>query len=79
MTSLKQQYSKFNLTNVFKRFVPRTTEEDYIHIISDSGCWSNVGKVGGKQSISLKAYSDGGGCASQVGTPIHEFMHAIGN
>ena len=64
----------------FLRFLPRTTEEDYIHLISDSGgCWSKVGKRGGKQELSLKARSDGGACLYRVGTPIHEFMHAIGN
>ena len=47
-------------------------------MISDSGCWSQVGKTGGKQELSLKARSDGGWCAYSVGTPIHELMHAIG-
>jgi len=65
------------------RFVERTTEEDYIHIIhvhenpNYHGCWSMLGKQGGKQELSL--WSNGNwGCAFSPGTPIHEFMHAIG-
>ena len=53
--------------------MPRTTETDYIEVIRGSGCWSYVGKQGGKQQLSLKQ-----GCAYDVGTPAHEFMHAIG-
>lgn len=32
------------------RFKPRTTEADYISIVNgNSGCWSSVGRIGGKQ------------------------------
>ncbi|XP_045128612.1 astacin-like [Portunus trituberculatus] len=56
------------------RFVERTTQHDYIEIVSnDSGCWSYVGSIGGKQRVSL----DVNGCI-YVGTAIHELMHAIG-
>ncbi|KAK4304002.1 hypothetical protein Pmani_024022 [Petrolisthes manimaculis] len=56
------------------RFVPRTTEANYIEIITnDSGCWSYVGTIGGMQQLSL----DTNGCI-YVGTVIHELMHAIG-
>ena len=53
-------------------------------MIDGSGCWSYVGKQGGKQKLSLLAGQMHGGnvyggCATQVGTPIHELMHAIGN
>jgi len=44
-------------------------------MISGSGCWSNVGKIGGKQELSLKHPW----CAYKVAPPIHELMHAIGN
>ena len=46
---------------------------DYLDIIRDGGCWSWVGKRGGRQELSLE-----GTCAWYVGIPIHEFMHAIG-
>lgn len=55
------------------RLVPRTNETDYINIIKDDGCYSSVGKTGGAQDLSLVT-----GCLYDVGTPIHEFMHAIG-
>ncbi|XP_045129131.1 astacin-like isoform X2 [Portunus trituberculatus] len=56
------------------RFVERTTQHHYIEIVSnDSGCWSYVGKMGGKQRVSL----DVNGCI-YVGTAIHELMHAVG-
>jgi len=57
------------------RFVPRTSEKDYLSIESSStGCWSSVGKVGKRQSVNLQ----NPGCLSKVGTPIHELMHALG-
>lgn len=57
------------------RFVPRTTEQDYISIVSgNSGCWSSVGRVGGKQEVNLQSP----GCLTKPGTAIHELMHALG-
>ncbi|ROT61685.1 zinc proteinase Mpc1 [Penaeus vannamei] len=56
------------------RFVERTSQSNYIEIVSnDSGCWSYVGTIGGKQRVSL----DSNGCMYK-GTVIHELMHAIG-
>lgn len=58
--------------NTGLRFVPRTTEGDYIEFSSsNSGCYSNVGKTGGKQIINL-----GAGCGT--GQAIHEIGHAVG-
>ncbi|XP_030573374.1 low choriolytic enzyme [Drosophila novamexicana] len=57
------------------RFVPRSSERDYISIVSgNSGCWSSVGRVGGKQEVNLQSP----GCLSRPGTAIHELMHALG-
>ncbi|KAK3896133.1 hypothetical protein Pcinc_000182 [Petrolisthes cinctipes] len=56
------------------RFQPRTSESNYIEIVTnDNGCWSYVGTIGGMQRLSL----DTNGCV-YVGTVIHELMHAIG-
>jgi hypothetical protein len=35
------------------RFVPRTTERDYVHFRPGSGCSSSIGQVGGRQFINL--------------------------
>ena len=53
------------------RFVKRTTQTDYVSFEAQSGCWSRVGRQGGKQVISL-----GGGCG--IGSAIHEIGHTIG-
>jgi len=54
------------------KFVPRTNQRDYIHIVKGSGCSSSVGRVGRGQQVSL-----GRGCVYK-GIVEHEFMHALG-
>ena len=54
-------------------FVPRTTEKDYVIIVNGKGCYSEIGRVKGKQQVSLKK----NGCVT-VETAIHELMHALG-
>ncbi|XP_033118703.1 zinc metalloproteinase nas-15-like [Anneissia japonica] len=55
------------------KFVERTNEQNYINIVSKSGCYSSVGVVGGAQELSL-----GTGCYGTVGIIMHEMMHAVG-
>ena len=55
------------------RMVPRTSQRDYVTVIKDGGCYSYVGRIGGPQKLSLDR-----GCLYDVGTSMHEFMHAIG-
>ncbi|KDR20609.1 Zinc metalloproteinase nas-6 [Zootermopsis nevadensis] len=54
------------------RFVPRTTQWDYIHLQKGAGCSSLVGRFGGGQQVSL-----GAGCLYK-GIVEHELMHACG-
>ena len=55
------------------RFVPRTSERDYLSFIVGGGCYSEVGRqVEQPQPVSL-----GRGC-EYLGVAIHELMHAIG-
>ncbi len=61
-------------TNI--RFVERTSSNessypDYVNFRSASGCWSHVGRQGGKQDIGLAS-----GCST--GNTIHEIGHAVG-
>jgi len=55
------------------KFIPRTQQYDYIYIKSGSGCSSNLGKIGGQQTISLLR----NGCLSRP-TIIHELIHSLG-
>jgi len=52
-------------------FVYRTTQPNYIEVIKGSGCYSYIGMIGGKQTLSI-----GSTCSS--GNGIHEIGHAIG-
>lgn len=57
-------------TNV--RFHVKTTGSDYIEFFNGDGCWSNVGRIGGKQQLSLDD------SWAQTGNAIHEIGHAVG-
>jgi hypothetical protein len=57
------------------RFIPRTNEADYVNFFNGEGCYSALGKVGGKQDISI-LWSDKGVCP--VGAVIHEIGHTVG-
>ena len=64
-------------TNTAIRFVERTTANaarypDYVSFEELDGCWSQVGRQGGKQAISL-----GNGCRT-LGIAVHEICHALG-
>jgi hypothetical protein len=60
-------------------FRERTTEEDYVYIArGGTGCYSSsVGKVGGRQILSLQNNSTGEFCLS-FGISQHELLHALG-
>jgi hypothetical protein len=49
----------------------RTNEPDYVRFINGSGCYSNIGRKGGVQDISISS-----GCA--FGSIMHEMLHAAG-
>lgn len=55
------------------RFIPRTNENDYIMIVSKTGCYSALGRTGGMQELSLNK----DGCI-YGGIAQHEMNHALG-
>ncbi|CAJ0942366.1 unnamed protein product, partial [Mesorhabditis belari] len=82
--TISSQYSSFSRSKIAEAieeyrkltcidFAPKSAaDQDYIHIVPDDGCYSLVGRIGGKQPVSL-----GDGCI-QKGIIIHELMHAVG-
>ncbi|TKR63569.1 hypothetical protein L596_027382 [Steinernema carpocapsae] len=61
-------------TKTCLKFVARDPlkHPDYVYIHPDDGCYSLVGRTGGKQPLSLD-----NGCI-QTGTIVHELMHSVG-
>ncbi|TRZ01805.1 hypothetical protein DNTS_017775 [Danionella cerebrum] len=55
------------------RFVPRTSQTDFLSIENLDGCYSSLGRTGGKQVVSLNRL----GCV-YTGIVQHEFNHALG-
>lgn len=56
------------------RFVERTNQIDFVDITNTLGCWSFVGRVGGRQEMSMSAES---GCFRE-GVAVHEMLHVLG-
>ncbi|XP_078475626.1 uncharacterized protein LOC144736842 isoform X2 [Lampetra planeri] len=54
------------------RFIPRSSQTDYIYIHAWDGNWSFLGRQGGDQALSLEP-----GKVTK-GVVLHEFMHALG-
>ena len=52
-------------------FVARSNQKDYVHIKGDSGNWSHVGMIGGKQEIGIYNWN----VRFQM---VHELCHALG-
>ena len=48
-----------------------------MRIISDDGCYSYVGMIGGVQDLSLEKTNSNGHCIYN-GIIMHEFLHALG-
>ena len=83
--TLSSQYGSYSRSIIAKamneyhtktciKFVPRdpNKHKDYVYIHPDDGCYSLVGRTGGKQPLSLDS-----GCI-QTGTIVHELMHTVG-
>lgn len=83
--TLSTQYGQYSRSVIAKamneyhtktcvKFVPRDSKKhrDYVYIHPDDGCYSLVGRVGGRQPLSLDS-----GCI-QTGTIVHELMHTVG-
>jgi len=54
------------------QIIPRTTQTNYVSIENYSGCSSYIGRIGGRQRMSLV-----NGCFG-VGIVMHEWLHAFG-
>ncbi|GMT26259.1 hypothetical protein PFISCL1PPCAC_17556, partial [Pristionchus fissidentatus] len=69
---LARSFSEYQKRTCIK-FVPRTAlDNDYLYIGKIDGCYSDVGRAGGRQELSLDD-----GCL-QYDTAIHELMHSVG-
>uniref|UniRef100_A0A3P8W886 Metalloendopeptidase n=1 Tax=Cynoglossus semilaevis TaxID=244447 RepID=A0A3P8W886_CYNSE len=68
---IQNSMSSFHL-NTCVRFVPQSTQSSWVNIVKNSGCWSWIGRTGGRQDLSL-----GSGCVTH-GIIQHELIHALG-
>jgi Astacin (Peptidase family M12A) len=55
------------------RFVERTFEPDWAFVTNGGGCWSMIGRIGGRQELRMQRP----GCFNE-GIATHELMHLIG-
>uniref|UniRef100_A0A8C8CCA7 Metalloendopeptidase n=1 Tax=Oncorhynchus tshawytscha TaxID=74940 RepID=A0A8C8CCA7_ONCTS len=72
-------YVPYILSNVYSsletciRFIPRRRQTAYLDIQSSGGCFSSMGTVGDRQTLSLAQF----GCV-QHGIIQHELLHSLG-
>ncbi|XP_059359313.1 hatching enzyme 1.2-like [Carassius carassius] len=69
---IKQGLDSFTAISCI-RFVPHDGQRDFLHIQSDSGCYSYLGRQGGGQVVSLQRR----GCVYDY-IVQHELLHALG-
>lgn len=63
--------------NTCIRFIIRTTQQDFIDIFSGTGCSAQVGRISGRQIVSLMRSQSGLTCMA-TGIVIHELLHSLG-
>ncbi|XP_030764101.1 zinc metalloproteinase nas-13-like isoform X2 [Sitophilus oryzae] len=75
LNSIKRAMDIYHKYTCIKFRKKNDDDDDYVSIVnSNTGCWSSVGRIGGKQEVNLQSPA----CTSRVGTPMHELMHAAG-
>jgi hypothetical protein len=57
------------------RLVQRTNQVDFVDVTNGNGCWSWLGRVGGRQELSMDNFD---GWCFWEGLMVHEMMHALG-
>ncbi|GFQ97677.1 zinc metalloproteinase nas-15 [Trichonephila clavata] len=55
------------------KWIEKTDEDNYVEIYSEMGCYSDLGRTGGVQSLSLESPD-----CMEKGVIMHELMHALG-
>ncbi|KAL7645929.1 UNVERIFIED_CONTAM: hypothetical protein RMT77_002826 [Armadillidium vulgare] len=71
---LKAMETYHNLTDNCIQFVERNDETDFVAFVErENGCWSYVGKIGGRQEINYPQW-----CIDNFGSVLHELYHCLG-
>lgn len=72
---IDEAIGEYHKLTCVKWVLRKGTEPDYVYFTSgNTGCWSSVGRIGGRQEINLQSP----GCLTKKGTVVHEMMHALG-
>lgn len=76
MDTIQQALDEYStLTDGCIQFKELDGEDDFVFFTSlNSGCHSNVGRIGGAQEINYESP----GCLTRYGTVQHEMLHALG-
>ena len=64
--------------NTCVKFVRHSIERDYVVIGNWNGCWSQIGRSGGRQNISMSYNREQRTTCLWGPTMMHEMMHALG-
>ncbi|XP_057298333.1 zinc metalloproteinase nas-4-like [Hydractinia symbiolongicarpus] len=71
-SAIKQAMIEYKTKTCIKFRAKKSTDIDYLSFFKETGCWSYIGRSGGKQQVSL-----GQGCEYKS-VAVHEIMHALG-
>lgn len=75
LDTIRNAIKQFHKLTCVRFIQKKDYHKDYLWITnSNTGCWSSIGKIGGRQQLNLQSPE----CLYTLGSVIHQLMHSLG-